>query len=204
MAPTPHDEVLIMVRWIAVALLVVVAALGFVAWRKYSAPPPAAEASGAPMMPSEGMPEMAAEPMHPGVHWTRPAAWTDGPEKSMRLATYLVKDAECAVFYFGPGQGGSVDENVDMWASQFDGRPNPKRETRTVGDLKVTRVEIEGAYLSPGADMKPQGSKPGWKMLSAIVQGPQGQVFFKLTGPAATVKAAAKDFDAMLSGMHTD
>ena len=115
-----------------------------------------------------------------------------------------MNDAECAVFYFGPGQGGTVDENIDMWASQFDGSPNPKRTVRTVAGMKITRVEIDGAYLSPGADMKPQGNKPGYKMLSAIVQGPQGQVFFKFTGPAATVKAAAKDFDALLSSMHTD
>ena len=197
-----------MVRKIAFGMFIVVAALGYVAWSKYSAPPPAAESADASAMPPSGMPggmpEAAAEPMHPGVHWQVPASWTTGPEKSMRLATYVVKDAECAVFYFGPNQGGSVDENIDMWASQFEGRPNPKRELRTVGGLKITRVEIDGAYLSPGADMKPQGNKPGYRMLSAIVQGPQGMVFFKFTGPAATVKGATKDFDALLSSMHTD
>ncbi len=201
-----------MVRKIAAGMFVVVAALGFVAWRKYSAPPPAAESADASAMPQSGMPggmpggmpEAAAEPMHPGVQWKVPASWTTGPEKSMRLATYIVKDAECAGFYFGPNQGGSVDENIDMWASQFEGRPNPKRELRTVGGLKITRVEIDGAYLSPGADMKPQGNKPGYRMLSAIVQGPNGMVFFKFTGLAATVKGATKDFDALLSSMHTN
>jgi len=200
-----------MVRWIAAAMFVIVAALGFVAWRKYSAPPPAAQSADASAMPPGGAPggmpggmPGAAEPMHPGVHWTVPAHWTTGPEKSMRLATYVVNDAECAVFYFGPNQGGGVDENIDMWASQFEGSPNPKREVRTVAGIKITRVEIDGAYLSPGADMKPTGAKPGYRMLSAIVQGPQGMVFFKFTGPLATVKAATKDFDAMLSSMHTD
>ncbi len=200
-----------MVRWIAVALFVVVAALGFVAWKKYSAPPPATESMEAQAMPPAGMPgsmpeghpgvEAEATPDH-GIHWDVPKSWTEGPPKSMRLATYVVKDAECAVFYFGPDQGGSVDENIDMWASQFEGRPNPKREVRTVAGMKITRVEIDGAYLSPGADMKPTGSKTGFKMLSAIVEGPQGKVFFKFTGPSATVKSAAKDFDAMLASMH--
>jgi hypothetical protein len=38
-------------------------------------------------------------------------------------------------------------------------------------------------------------------MLGAIVQGPQGPVFFKLTGPVGTVRGAAKDFDALLASL---
>jgi len=34
---------------------------------------------------------------------------------------------KCAVFYFGPNQGGGVDENIDALAGQFQGSPNPKR-----------------------------------------------------------------------------
>ena len=49
--------------------------------------------------------------------------------------------------------------------------------------------------------MQSQGTKPGWRLLGAIVQGPHGPVFFKLTGPAATVGRAEHDFDAMLASL---
>jgi hypothetical protein len=35
-------------------------------------------------------------------------------------------------------------------------------------------------------------------LLGAIVQGPRGEVYFKLTGPEKTVQSAEHDFDAML------
>ena len=137
----------------------------------------------------------------PGVNWKVPAAWVEGPPRPMRLATYAIGDAECAVFYFGPNQGGAVDDNIDRWAGQFQGAPNPKREARTVGGMNVTRVEIDGAFLSPGSDMQSQGTKPGWRLLGAIVQGPQGPIFFKFTGPAETVRRAARDFDSLLASL---
>ena len=64
---------------------------------------------------------------------------------------------------------------------------------------KGARVEIEGIYLVPGADMRTQGQQKDWMVLGAIVVGPKGPVFFKMTGPAAAVRHAAADFDGMLS-----
>ena len=202
-----------MIRWIGIVMLIVVAALGFVAWRQYSAPPPPA-GTMAEQAPTAGMPTAAMPPAaephagaegaapDPQLQWDVPASWAKGPEKMMRYATYLPNGAECAVFYFGPGQGGTVDDNIDRWAGQFEGAPNPKRELKTVEGMRVTRVHIEGTYLSPGADMKSQGRQPDWRLLGAIIDGPQGMVFFKLTGPAKAVTAASQDFDALLASLH--
>jgi hypothetical protein len=192
-----------MVRWIAVLLLVLVAAVGLFAWQRSTAPPPAASAPQPAAVPQAAAPAPAdAAPAEgPGVVWTAPRSWVTGAPRPMRLATYAIGDAECAVFYFGPNQGGAVDDNIDRWSGQFQGSPNPKREERTVRGMKLTRVEIDGTFLAPGADMKSQGSMPGWRMLGAIVQGPQGPVFFKLTGPVGTVRGAAKDFDALLASL---
>jgi hypothetical protein len=44
-------------------------------------------------------------------------------------------------------------------------------------------------------------SKPGFRLLGAIVEGPQGAVFFKLTGPAKTVAASEAGFEKMLSSV---
>lgn len=201
-----------MIRWIAIVMLIVVAAIGFVAWKQYgaAATPSGAMAGGAPSgeMPSGdgagGDPHAGIEAAapDPGIHWDVPPGWSQGPAKMMRYATYLPPGAECTVFYFGPGQGGSVDDNIDRWASQFEGAPNPKREIRTISGMRVTRVHIEGTYLSPGADMQSTGKQPDYRMLGAIVDGPQGFVFFKLTGPAKAVTSASKDFDALLASLH--
>lgn len=140
-----------------------------------------------------------------GIEWTVPARWTAGAGSAMRVATYAVPGAkgaaagECAVFFFGAGQGGGVDDNVARWAKQFEGAPAPKRTSATVAGLRVTRVELEGTYLAPGGPMmQSTGKRTGYRLLGAIVEAPGGNVFFKLTGPAATVAAATAELDALV------
>jgi hypothetical protein len=133
----------------------------------------------------------------------------------MRLATYTVphapgdaENAECGVFYFGPGQGGSVQANMDRWIGQFlqaDGKPaksSAKISNRTVHGLKVTTVDVSGAYTGMGGPSAAPGTpKPGYRLLGAVVEGPQGSVFFKFTGPAKTVAQNQAAFDRMLASL---
>jgi hypothetical protein len=145
-----------------------------------------------------------------GVQWTVPAKWTNGAGSAMRVATYSVPGArgsaagECAVFFFGPGQGGNVDDNVARWAKQFEGAPPPVKKTAAnPAGLRVTRAEVSGTYLAPGGPMmQSTGKRPGYRLLGAIVEGPDGNVFFKLTGEAATVAAAQADFDALVTSLR--
>jgi hypothetical protein len=126
----------------------------------------------------------------------------------MRVATYAIPGAagaeagECGVYYFGKGQGGTVDENVARWAQQFSGAPRPTRSDRTVAGLRVHRVDLAGTYLAPGGPMmQSQGSKPNYRLLGAIVEAPGGLVFFKCTGPVATMAAAEKAFNALIASL---
>jgi len=144
-----------------------------------------------------------------GITWAVPGSWTTGQGSAMRVATYDVpgaKDAEagqCAVFYFGRGQGGGVEANVQRWAGQFKEKPTPKQERRTVAGLSVTLVDVEGTYTNPGGGMmQSQGEKAGYRLLGAIVEAPEGNVFFKLTGPAATVSAAEAAFDGLIGSIQ--
>ena len=143
-----------------------------------------------------------------GIQWTTPARWKAGAESSMRVATYAVPAAkgdspgECAVFFFGPGQGGGVDGNVARWAKQFEGAPKAVSRTAQVAGLRVTRAEVAGTYLAPGGPMmQSTGKKTGYRLLGAIVEAPGGNVFFKLTGPAKTVQGAAAELDALLGSL---
>lgn len=153
------------------------------------------------------LPALARADSAGGLSWTPPKAWSVGAPKPMRAATYGLPAAkgdaeggECAVFHFGAGQGGSVDDNVKRWVSQFEGGKAPTmRKEKTVG-LDTTRVELEGTFASGGM-MGPTVAKPGSKLLGAIVEGKQGAVFFKCTGPGKTIDAAKKDFDALLKSI---
>ena len=68
--------------------------------------------------------------------------------------------------------------------------------------LKVTLVEVAGTYLSPGGPMmQSQGKKENYQLLGAIIDAPEGMVFFKATGPANTMKASKQDFDVLVNSV---
>ncbi len=150
-----------------------------------------------------------------GLTWTAPKEWEAQGAKAMRVATYRIPAAkgdaepgELAIFYFGQGQGGGVDANVKRWVGQFqkpDGAPIAEKEAKTKKDtingLPVTTVDVKGTYAGGGPMMGPSTPKPGYRLLGAIVEGPEGAIFFKLTGPEKTVAAADKSFRKMLDSV---
>ena len=143
-----------------------------------------------------------------GLSWAAPPSWKVDAPRPMRAATYKLpaakgdtEDAECGVFYFGQGQGGGVDQNVQRWVGQFEGAKAPVTKKEKVSGFDVTLLELEGTYTGGGGPMGPKTSKPGYKLLGAIVEGPEGAVFFKLTGPARTVEAGRADFTKMVKAI---
>ena len=126
----------------------------------------------------------------------------------MRVATYEIpagpgsEPGECGVFHFGQGQGGSVEENLSRWAQQFETAAPPKKGEKTVHGLRVHTIEVSGTYLASGGPMmQSQGKKPGYRLLGAIVEAPGGLVFFKCTGPAATIGKAQPDFESLVGSL---
>jgi hypothetical protein len=143
-----------------------------------------------------------------GIRWTVPTDWTVQAARPMRAATYALPAAagaesgECGVFFFGRGQGGTVQENLDRWVTQFEGGTPPKKAEKTVSGLRVHTLEISGTYLAPGGPMmQSQGKKSGWRLSGAIVEAPDGLVFFKCVGPAATIEKAQKDIERLLASV---
>ena len=139
-----------------------------------------------------------------GLHWTAPAPWKSEGTRPMRAATYTVDDgAECAVYFFGPGQGGSPQANIDRWKSQF--KPGNAKVTKIViHGLPVTRIDVSGEYSGMGGPMAQAPAQPGYRLLGAIVEGPGGNLFIKFTGPIKTVAANQPKFEALLNSFAKD
>ena len=204
------------VRVIITAVLVVVAFFAGAYWQRSVGParePAAVAAPESTPEPDAPVPQIeAGEAASVGVKWDVPARWTNRGATQMRLATYDVpavpgaaggEGGECAVFYFGPEQGGEVEANFDRWIGQFENHGKIARATETHGGMSVKRVEVDGTYLAPsGPMMESSGSKRGWMLKGAIVEGPNGNIFFKFTGPKPALEASAKEFDGLLASLR--
>lgn len=134
-----------------------------------------------------------------------PEGWTkEQPKSSMRKAQLSAPgkagkgSAEVTFFYFGAGAGGSVKANISRWLGQFKDQKNSKEEVRTVNGVKITYVTTEGTFMSGPPFGGPKTPTPNSALLGAIVEGKQGNVFIKMTGPLATVKGADAGFRAMI------
>lgn len=165
---------------------------------------PPVEATGSPSLPMGETAESALE-------WKVPSRWQVLPNpSSMRLATYRIPraagdpaDPEMAVSQ----AGGSIDANVERWIGQFgpDAKSTAKRTTKKVAGMDVTIVEIEGTYsggMGMGAKADP-GPLEHWALLGAIVATPGMPHFFKMTGPAKSVRAARAELDELVASLST-
>lgn len=157
---------------------------------------------------------VAAEASTPLV-WDAPAGWiAEPPRNPMRRAQYRLPgpggadDGECAVFYFGAGQGGDGQGNAARWVSMFttpDGSPVPSQVSeQKVGTRTVTRIEAKGTYhpIAMTFGGEPPPPQPGWMLLGAVVPGPDANWFFRCTGPEATVAPQKPAFDACIASVR--
>jgi hypothetical protein len=151
-----------------------------------------------------------------GVRWTAPAGWTNEGARPMRAATYIIApasgdttSAECGVYFFGAGQGGSVEANLDRWKGQFkrhDGKPAAaKIARRNVHGLTVTTIDASGEYSGMGGPMAPASrAVADYRLMGAIVAGPGGNVFVKFTGPAKTIAANQQKFEQLVASFQAN
>ena len=163
---------------------------------------------------SELPPDQVEQPRERGeLRYDLPERWQEEtPTSNMRLAQASIPGdagaAELAIFYFGPGQGGGVEANIDRWIAQVELAPGsePVRETIEQGDLAIHTVEARGTVT--GSPMTMAGGQPtpeaGSMLLGAVVEGPGGPWFFKITGPVETVEAAKDEFVGMLQDLEVE
>jgi hypothetical protein len=172
-------------------------------------PPPTTAPAASPS--PQGQPPAAAKSPHE-VTWTDPSGWQRiAPSSAMRKATYKIpaapkdpEDAEMAVFYFGQGEGGGTEANIQRWIGQFsDAKPSDvKRTERSPNGMKQTIVEVEGTY-SGGMPGQQSAPKTNYRLIGAVVETPAGSYFFKLTGPKKTVESAKGAYLTLLDSVKS-
>ena len=170
-------------------------------------PVPQETASPSPPPPKVDDPKTAS---FLGLTAPKPVTWIEHPPTgSMRAANYTVpgrdgnEAAHIVVFYFGPTQGGTIEDNLSRWRSQFQLDENgdlaePKIDRFDVDSMAVTLVELAGAWQEMGT----ASFTPDQVFLMAIVEAPVGRVFIRFAGQTATVESNREDFMTMIRGLR--
>lgn len=188
-------------------------------------PAPSAPASAAPAAPaapaggdsgvgpisSRGEVAEAAAPVAgTKLDFQLPAGWvSEAPSSSMRLAQASIPGpggpGEMGVFYFGPGHGGGVEDNLSRWVGQMEagaGTAKPERGTLEANGLKISWIDVHGTLKPSSMGMGPSTPVADARLFGAVVEGTGGPWFFKVTGPDKTLGPQREPFFTMLKGLH--
>lgn len=153
-----------------------------------------------------------------GVTFTPPSNWQNFGASGMRQAVFAYgptngesDSATMIVFYFGPTGGGGVQDNIARWIGQMstaeggDVSGQAKQSSFEAGGMKIHWMEVSGSYnASMGGGGMPGGpteAKHNYTMAAAVLEGPEGNLFFKLTGPEKTAAEMITGFKAVLAGV---
>jgi hypothetical protein len=141
-----------------------------------------------------------------GVTLSPPSSWTSRPPKHpgpmSPKAIYAIPAIEgdsqtgmVRITYF-PGMKGKDDMNINRWLGQVtqpDGKASTRKHAKitkkTVGDVKLTIVDVSGAARVTMRD-KPQ---PGSRMIAAIIDHPKGPHFVVIAGHSKLIKKWEKE-----------
>lgn len=150
-----------------------------------------------------------------GLAARAPAAWKEVPGvHAPRYKHFILprvagdkRDAELVIFYFGAGQGGSTQANIERWKTLFEPPRGKSVEQVTrvrkfsAGNARLTTVDLHGTYLHKARPVDPALTaerRPGHRMIGVVFESKNGPYFMRLVGPEKTVAHHHKRFDAWL------
>jgi hypothetical protein len=141
------------------------------------------------------------------IDFDLPKAWhSQTPKTNMRMAQAAVPgpggDADFAVFYFGPGQGGTAEANIERWEGQVDGAAKAPPQVFETNGFKVTWVDVKGTLKPSQMGMTNEAPIADARLFGAVVEGPGGPWFFKAQGPGSTLGPQRDAFVAMLKSVR--
>jgi len=142
-----------------------------------------------------------------GIRYVPASQWTDLGPSGMRKASYyygpLENDKDSAtmtVFYFGKDMGGSIDANLDRWIGQMtlpDGRDPHTAVIRNLhhpDGMNAHIISLQGTYNAGSMMGGATTPKENYRLIGVVVEAPEGNGFFKLTGPEDTARIMTEAF----------
>ena len=148
------------------------------------------------------------------LKFTIPAKWKiQMVESPARGGQWLVppikaggEGGEVVAFYFAPGVGGSSKENIEAWIdTMFNAEGHPAAaeiKHHETGGLKISQVVIFGTYNQvislPGVPPVPKSS---YGLLGAVIENPQGNIYWRFTGPEALITATLPLFNKVIDSV---
>jgi hypothetical protein len=146
-----------------------------------------------------------------GVVFNPASQWQDLEPTGERKAFYkydpVLGDsvgAELSVFHFA--EGGGWQEIMERWINQisYANKRDPHTAAithdREVGGMTAHVLSILGTYNPPsrGFDSEEAPARDGHRIIGVAVEGPQGDLCFKLTGPDSTARVMTEAFMNMI------
>jgi hypothetical protein len=132
------------------------------------------------------------------LSWTAPADWVAKAASAMRKGSYTVAggggESDLSITAF-PGDVGGELANVNRWRGQVGLGPLGPEGL----DAAVTRVQSNGLPVTI-VELAPRDDPKGKCILGAMVPFGGSTWFFKLMGPAASVRASKPAF---IEFLHT-
>lgn len=149
------------------------------------------------------------------LKFTIPSKWKIEPVDSpARGGQWLVpplhgegEDGEVVAFYFGPGIGGTAKENIEAWiGTMFNAEGHPAAaevKHHKTGGFTISQVVIFGTYNQvvslPGVPPVP---KSNYGLLGAVIENPQGTIYWRFTGPEALITANLPLFNKVIDSVR--
>ena len=161
--------------------------------------------------PSPNVPKLAEPVVIGNFRIALPMAWESRPPSSAMRAAEFVAPGGAEVVFFGDLQlrdmprEQMIESNIARWRGQVlgpGGEPSQgATATRVLGPFTITQYTATGTYLS---GMPGQGATrlDEHTLVGAIIEGPGGVSFVRMTGPAGEVAAALPSWTAMLNSVQ--
>jgi hypothetical protein len=147
------------------------------------------------------------------LKFTIPSKWLIEPvESPARGGQWRVpplhsggEGGEVVVFYFGKGIGGTAEENIEAWKRMFTAEDHPAAaevKHHETGGLKISQVVIFGTYnqVVSLAGVPPE-TKSNYGLLGAVIENPQGTIYWRFTGPEPLITANLPLFNKVIDSV---
>jgi hypothetical protein len=152
-----------------------------------------------------------------GMKSRAPAAWkSQDPSGKERVYQFTIPkaegdkdDAQLIIFFFGAGQGGGIEANIQRWKNMVKPAEGAKESDTyktsdfKVGDVKVTMFEANGTYMFKKRAFDPEEKpepRPDYRMVAVVFESKNGPYYIRMYGPQKTMEANRKGFEDWIKG----